>query len=230
MDKLDYQDLKFALLRMPKNLIALMKSEEWHNSIYVGGGFIRSIIAREPINDIDLFVKTEKDAELLAYKLAAKKRDVHKTDNAYTIRGGNLPVQIIKRWLFQEPKAVSDSFDFTVCCAVIFYDGTSWDSYCDKRFYIDLASKRLIYRNPVRNEDAGGSLLRVLKYYQRGYRIPLDSLGAVIARLIKDIDTHEQPIKDEFGTAKIITGLLRVVDPAIDPFHEAHLESADIEV
>jgi len=70
--------------------------------------------------------------------------------------------------------------------------------------------------------------LRVLKYYQKGYRIPLNSLGSVIARLIKSIDTGKGDIHDEEWVGWVITGLLREVDPEIDPLHAAHLPS-DIE-
>ena len=71
-------------------------------------------------------------------------------------------------------------------------------------------------------------MLRVLKYYQKGYRIPLDSFGLVIARLIKDIkfECINNRNQNEEETAKIITGLLREDDPLIDPTHAAHLESA----
>ena len=79
---------------------------------------------------------------------------------------------------------------------------------------------------PQRNEDAGGSMLRVLKYYQKGYRIPLDSLGMVIARLTKAFDASKIDLKNEFETSKIITGLLRQVDPNVDPTREAHLPSS----
>jgi hypothetical protein len=174
-----------------------------------------------------VFVQSVADAELLAYKICTKKEDVYKTDNAYTVKG-RVPVQIIHRWIFQTPEAVSDSFDFTICCAVIFFTGTKFDSYCDDRFYIDLASKRLVYRSPIRNEDAGGSMLRVLKYYQKGYRIPLDSLGKVIARLVNKLDFDRNAnLDEEQEKAKIITGLLREVDPDIDPLHLAHLPASE---
>jgi hypothetical protein len=88
-----------------------------------------------------------------------------------------------------------------------------------------LAAKRLVYRSPIRNEDAGGSMLRVLKYYQKGYRIPLNSLGSVIARIVKAIDFEKVDAKNEFQVGKIVTGLLREVDPDIDPLHIAHLPS-----
>jgi len=224
--KLDIQDLKWAIQRLPLNLKKVMQEPEWRGNIFVGGGYLRSIVANEPINDVDVFVKTSKDADLLAYRLCVDKKDVTRTDNAYTIKG-KMVIQIIHRWLFEKPEDVSNSFDFTICCAVIYFDD-KFDSFCDDRFYIDIASKRLVYRCPIRNEDAGGSMLRVLKYYQKGYRIPLNSLGSVIARLIKSIDTGKGDIHDEEWVGWVITGLLREVDPEIDPLHAAHLPS-DIE-
>jgi len=226
MDKLDNHDLKFSVIRLPENLKTLMKSEEWKNKIFVGGGYIRAIIAREPINDIDLFVGNKIQAELLAHKLSFKKEDIIVTDNAYTVKG-KMPIQIIHRWLFEKPEDVSNSFDFTICCAVIFYNEGKFDSFCDQRFYVDLSSKRLVYRNPIRNEDAGGSMLRVLKYYQRGYRIPLDSLASVIARLMSVVDLTkiQNGLSDQSQVSHVITGLLKVVDPNVDPSHDAHLPS-----
>jgi len=222
--KLDIQDLRWALQRLPLNLKTVMKEPSWKGNIFVGGGYLRSIVANETVNDVDVFVKTEKDAELLAYKLCNDKKDVIKTDNAYTIRG-KMVIQIIHRWLFEKPEDVSNSFDFTICCAVIYFD-ENFDSFCDDRFYVDLASKRLVYRCPVRNEDAGGSMLRVLKYYQKGYRIPLNSLGNVIARLVKSLDSSKTDITNEEQVGKVITGLLREVDPDIDPLHQSHLPSS----
>ncbi len=104
-----------------------------------------------------------------------------------------------------------------------------WRSMCDYYFYEDLAAKRLRYTSPKRSEDAGGSLLRVLKFYQRGYRIPLDSMGAVVARLVNGVREYGQ---SEADFAKVITGLLHEVDPNIDPSHIAHLpaESEEMDV
>lgn len=233
MIKLDTYDLNFCVNRLPKKLFDLMKSKEWSSKIFVGGGFIRGIIAGEKLNDVDVFAQSAGDTGLLSGLLAERPTDIIKTANAYTIKT-KLPIQIIHRWLFEKPENVSDSFDFTVCCAVIFFDGTKWDSHCCDRFYIDLSSKRLVYRSPARNEDAGGSMLRVLKYYQRGYRIPLDSLGSVISRLVKNVDEESivegmrvNQVTREQQMAKVITGLLREVDPNIDPNHFSHLPSME---
>jgi len=221
--KLDIQDLKWALQRLPSKLKTVMKEPEWKGNIFVGGGYLRSIIANEIINDVDVFVKTKKEAELLSYKLCSDKKDVLKTDNAYTIKG-KMVIQIIHRWLFEKPEDVINSFDFTICCAVIYYY-ENFDSFCDDRFYIDLSAKRLVYKCPVRNEDAGGSMLRVLKYYQKGYRIPLNSLGNVVARLVKSLDSSKTNMSNEQEIGKSITALLIEVDPEIDPLHLSHLPS-----
>lgn len=232
MAHLDQFDLKFCVQRLPKKVVDIMKDERWAGKIFMGGGFIRGIIAQEKVNDVDLFARNLEDANLLAGLLADNKNDIHKTDNAITIRG-KLPIQIITRWVFEEPEDVAKSFDFTICCAVIFYWEKKWQSFCDDRFYTDLASKRLVYRIPDRNEDAGGSMLRVLKYYQRGYRIPLDSLGAVIARLMRDVD-HDKLAHGEFPyeqqMAKVVTGLLREVDPNVDLDHQSHLPALGVEI
>ena len=230
MNTLDRHDLVWAVRRLPNNLKTIMQKSQWLNKIYVGGGYLRALVSGEDVNDVDVFVQDKTSAENLLRDLLRSNPDLYhvETPNAYTVvnklnRG--IPIQIIFRWVFQKPEEVANSFDFTICCAVISYDG-AWQSYVDSRFYIDLAGKRLIYRNPVRNEDAGGSMLRVLKYYNKGYRIPLDSLGAVIARLNEGVD--KERLKDEnknVSEAQVITGLLRVVDPQLDPLHEAHLPS-----
>lgn len=247
--KLDRQDLSWIIRLIPFKLKELMLSEKWAGKVFLGGGFIRACIARETLSDIDLFVPSKDDAERLANELK-KAKNLIKTDNAFTVIDYKVPIQVIFRWVFDKPEDVSNSFDFTICCAVIYVEKTEnpiitilntssilpsqdqfiykFDSYCDDRFYIDLASKRLVYRRPVRNEDAGGSMLRVLKYYQRGYRIPLDSLGYVIARLVAGVDENVDH-RDQNRMGHVLSVLLREVDPNTDPTHEAHLPSMEVE-
>lgn len=217
--KLDKHDLYWAVTKLPKNLKELMTTPNWKNLIYVGGGYLRASISGEKINDIDVFTNSKHNAELIAYKLADKKEDVIVTGNTYTVRG-RVPIQIIHRWVFDKPEDVSNSFDFTICCGVIFYND-KWDSFCDDRFYTDLSSKRLIYRSPVRNEDAGGSLLRVLKYYSKGYRIPINDLSKVLSRIVAALPTSYSDLTSE------IESLLKEVDPQIDPDHIYHLPTIE---
>jgi len=226
MRKLDKKDLIWAVQRLPREVKDLM--ELYPARIVLGGGYLRSVVANEKVNDLDLFTGTPESAREFANLLADKVgRTLHETDNAYTLRLPNgVCVQFIHRWSFYQPEALLDSFDFTISCSAIWAShGKKWESLADDNFYSDLAAKRLVYRSPIRNEDAGGSLLRCLKYYARNYRIPLDSLGAVVARTVKGLDT-DMPEKE---LAAEITKLLVVVDPQIDPTHEAHLPAEDSE-
>lgn len=224
--RLDDYDMHFCIKRLPKRLKELMK--RYGEIIIVAGGFIRSVIAGELVSDVDVFAGNEKVSEDLAMQLMENKRDLYKTKNAITVKG-RIPVQFIHRWVFDEPLEVLKSFDFSICQAAIWYDkvANKWSSQCSDRFYSDLASKRLVYLSPIRNEDAGGSVLRVLKYYQRGYRIPLDSFGRVLARLLMVV---RKEANWEENMAAVITGLLIEVDPAGFVDHEAYLPIIEQEV
>jgi hypothetical protein len=251
MTKLTYHDLQFALMRCPRELLLTMKSDAFLGKVFVGGGFLRSIVAGEHINDVDIFTPSKSEAKTLAEHLVrlrlkkkierltaeeAEKRvkgSIYETDNALTLTCFEPTLQIIHRWTFADPHSVVTSFDFTCCCAAFWFDQSkTWQSVCDPRFYPDIAAKRLIYRAPARVEDAGGSMLRVLKYYQKGYRIPIDSLGSVIARVVAGVNLKNQLDSNdgrpnEAFLAKVVTGLLREVDPAIDPRHVAHLPAEE---
>lgn len=237
MTSLSPHDLQWILLRTPKKLLALMKDNA--GLVFMAGGFIRACIAKEEVSDIDLFVPSYNQARALANELVPKKnlddeenKKIYETENAFTVRGFGLPIQVIHRWTFDKPEQCIASFDFTIAQSAIWWDAETdgWKSLCAESFYADLAAKRLVYTMPVRNEDAGGSMLRVLKFYQKGYRIPLSSLGSVMARMIGAIPQvnwekkETMPAKDwEQQVGHVMTGLLREVDPALDPKHLAHL-------
>lgn len=221
MQALNKHDLNWCVRKLPPSLRNAMKK----NEIFVAGGFVRACITNEKINDIDIFMPTKEMAEGMAEHLAKEKKRMIKTDNAITVKGFNPILQFVTRWVYDEPIKVIDSFDFTVCQAGFWWDHYSqkWCSACTDGFYQDLSAKRLIYTAPVRHEDAGGSLLRVLKYYQRGYRITLDAYAGTIARLLKDINfielLDENGENDEVSIKTVLKGLLVEVDPSIDPDH-----------
>ena len=224
MRALDPKDLSWAVRLLPKELSDLMTT--YRQELVLGGRYLRATVANEKINDFDMFTSSPVQAKLFADLLSAKaQRKPHETDNAYSVRlPGGAFVQFIHRWVFSSPERLLESFDFTIACAAIWVNSSGkWTSMADDAFYPDLAAKRLTYRSPTRNEDAGGSLLRVLKYYQRGYRIPLDSLGAVVARTVKGMDTSFA----ERELATELTKRLVVVDPQADPAHEAHLPAEE---
>lgn len=236
MKELLTKDLHWILRRTPKVVIDLMEN---HRSVFLAGGFIRACVANEEASDVDLFAPDVERASLYARVLAGSTGKIFKTQNAYTVRlpDVDLPIQIIHRWTYTKPEELIESFDFTVAKTVVWCTGTRveathrarWASLAHDDFYADLAAKRLTYTKPQRNEDAGGSLLRVLKFYQKGYRIPLDSMANVVARLVQAVDFDKLEGVDshrETALGMVLTGLLHEVDPLQDPHHLFHLPSS----
>lgn len=221
----DY-DLRFVAQKTPKDIRDLLTANP--RMLMIGGGFIRAVIAGEEPSDIDIFGPSQEFLEGIANILAAKRNEngadtrVHKTKNAITVITSNrIPIQFITRWTFNKAQDLVASFDFTVCQAVFYRMGNQsnspWASSIGERFYSDLAAKRLHYTAPVREEEAGGSMLRVLKYAKRGYSIQVTSLGGVIARLT---NAMEKSALAGSNPEVVLAGLLREVDPlmVIDGF------------
>lgn len=230
MPQLSKHDQAWAIRRLPKSLITLLRENP--GKYFVAGGFIRSIITGEKIQDIDVFAPTKDLARLGALAVAAGtgrpgpvEGRLFETDNAFSVKGTRPMVQFIHRWTFETPEAAIDSFDFTIAKSALWWD-SEWKSVVHPDFYADLAAKRLVYVSPKREEEAGGSLLRVLKFYQRGYKIPLESLAAVIGRVVNAIDfdsvaqeryENGVALSKEQKLSFVLSGLLRQVDPNVDP-------------
>ncbi len=177
-------DIQLVVSRLPRDLRTLLTQQP----LFVGGGFIRETIAGNPAQDIDLFGADTGVLEVSADFLKSKRdgAKIHKSDNAITLLSHpRLPVQFITRWLFDDAEPLVRSFDFTVCQAVVYFDRRTgqWASKVSASFYSDLAARRLTYTFPVRDEEAGGSMLRVRKFLARGYNIQAFALAGVIARV-----------------------------------------------
>jgi hypothetical protein len=205
-------DLKLVISRIPKDVCSIMM----RYPIIMGGGFIRSVIAGEEVQDIDIFGDNSDVLNDCADRLVSSRRNIgsrkHHTPNAITVVSvGRMPVQFITRWLYNDPVTLMGSFDFTVCRATLAFRSGKWISCVDQDFYSDLAASRLVYRYPQREEDAGGSILRVRKFLSRGYNIQPPSLAGVIARLTGSIVIGG----GEEGYAKAIEKRLVEVDPIL---------------
>ncbi len=212
MQELNFYDICKCTSKIPKKLKTLMIESDF--PIYIAGGFIRSIIVGDTVNDIDIFAGNHTVSQSLAYQLSTKTYNISETNNAFTLLDFKPPIQLIHRWTFKNYIELIDSFDFTICKAVIFYDKKTkkWKGFCDDNFYSDLAAKRLIYCNPIRDEEVGGSTLRLLKYYRKGFNAPLSSIATVLGRLLFKVHT-ERDNSTEIELVIIIRGLLIEVDP-----------------
>lgn len=219
MSELTKDDLRLVLSRLPKDVIGVLKNNP---QIILAGGYIRATIAGETPADIDLTGASEADTARIAGGLVVQRIEAretvrkHVTNNAITILSPpRLPVQFITRWSYGTAEECASSFDFTICAAAIKWSKNGWESWAHPQFYTDLAARRLRYLAPARDEDAGGSMLRVIKYIQRGYNIQIEALAGVCARLVVGIETGQLPpgMRREEMYRSVIKGLLREVDP-----------------
>lgn len=232
MTELTNTDLNFVLARCPRDVVKLLK--EYPGRLFLAGGFIRATIAGEKVADIDLFGDHPDMLSTVSKDLALKRKGkLHKSKNAITLLSPpRFPVQFITRWIFDEPDRVAHSFDFTICQAVIWAEvaeinaegnapaAYKFRSCVADSFYSDLAARRLVYTFPQREEEAGGSFMRVVKFIKKGYNIQAPSLAGVVSRLVAKLDeaaversTELRDESKEKWRARVITGLLREVDP-----------------
>lgn len=221
MRELTRTDLAFVVSRIPKDIRELVKK---FPALKIAGGFIRATIAREKVSDIDLFGADPTMLKMAAQDLALNRKGrTYTTKNAITVLAHpRKPVQFITRWCFDAPEKLIESFDYTVAQAVIGMQINEekgkpfWYGMCSDEFYPDLAARRLVYTAPACAEDAGGSMMRLRKFLQRGYTIQAPSMAAIIARLVSGVNferLHNIANGDEKEVGRMICNLLREVDP-----------------
>lgn len=223
MRQLATTDLNMVLRRLPSDVRKLMRQDR----IFLAGGFIREVIAGHSVNDIDLFASSEEQLADLAsglYRVRIEHPGVrlHSTKFAHTvICSGKMPVQFISKWLYTDPEKLLSELDFTICQAVVWYEGDEYKSLCADDFYGDLAARRLVYTFPERAEAAGGSLMRVRKFLARGYNIQVHSLAGVVARLVGGVDEGRLNGLLSEGKSReqarhiVLKSLLHEVDPLL---------------
>lgn len=214
---------------IPKDVRAVMKQ----HGLIIAGGFIRSIIAGEEIRDIDLF-GPEQALRDAAQEVAIERGVAeHETGNAITVVAPpRAPLQFITRWDYSRDDVAKclAELDFTVCQAAVWWQpfedkGGVWRTMCSESFYPDLAARRLVYTFPQRDEEVGGSLLRVRKFLMRGYNIQALALAGVMARVYSEVRDSALAHEGEEGCARAIAGILHEVDPLmiidrVDPVDE----------
>jgi hypothetical protein len=216
-------DLSYIIRHIPKDIREMMIKNGGDEGIKIGGGFIRSIVAGEKISDIDIFGSSKDQMKIISGELAYLRGcAIHESDNAITLLSPpRWPVQFITRWSFTSADQCMMSFDFTIAQAVIWYEPEQqegkihWRSLCHPDFYSDLAAHRLVYTFPIRDEDAGGSVMRVRKFLSKGYNIQPASFAGVISRLCYGVDHVRNAVPDEQFLSKILQALLVEVDPLV---------------
>lgn len=135
---------------------------------FIAGGALTSAFTNTEIKDVDLYFKT-KEAFVAAIEEAYDDGlwCLAATDRAVTFAHGESIVQLMHFDFFPTAEAIFDAFDFTVCMAA--YDIDEKQFVFHDNFMKHAAQRFLRFHSGTRYPF--GSLLRVLKYQQRGYTI-----------------------------------------------------------
>jgi hypothetical protein len=191
-------DLDSVIRKLPQEIINKLISGD----LFLAGGFIRDIIAKDDANDIDLFGKSVESVHAIIRELTkADDYQIIKTENAVTLTDCKYPIQFITKYCVKTPEEFLTSFDFTVCQVVIFFDG-DWKSLISDRFYPDLAAKRLSYTKPKYN-NVCGSINRMIKFIKRGYSISGEELSELLTDFIVSNNFNITNVTDDVLLKKI---------------------------
>ena len=162
----------------------------------IAGGALTSIFTGQPINDVDLYFKSE-----TAFREAIEQAYdgglwcVAKTSRAVTFAYGSAIVQLMHFGFFPDAAAVFDAFDFTCCMGA--YDLDSREFVFHDDFLKHASQRHLSFHAGTRFPF--GSLLRVLKYQARGYTIGKgDLLRIALACHKVEINSWDE-LKDAIG-------------------------------
>lgn len=156
--------------------------------ICVAGGYIRSKFSNEEINDIDIFVEDTETADKLINFFDSKKEAIklNCTDKKlYNYRFKNHLFQIIYDKIYNlSTTELIDSFDYTICCAMIRGDG---EFKYNENYFQDVLSKHLRINKityPI------STLERLQKYTRRGY-IACNGTLLEIAKSLSEINKED---------------------------------------
>lgn len=164
---------------------------------FIAGGALTSAFTNSEIKDTDMYFKSK--AAFIGAVEAAYDDSMwclSATDRAVTFAYHDKIVQLMHFDFFPTAAAVFDAFDFTVCMAAYDLDAEAFAFHED--FMKHAAQRYLRFHNGTRYPF--GSLIRVLKYQQRGYTIGKGDLLRI------GLCCHQVPINSWEELASAIGG------------------------
>lgn len=196
---------------------------------FIAGGAITSVFTGQPINDVDFYFKSKEDF-IIAVGQAYDERFwcLAATDRAVTFANGDGIIQLMHFDFFSNANDVFDAFDFTVCMGA--YDLDAKEFVFQDNFFKHAAQRHLNFHSGTRYPY--GSLLRVLKYQDRGYRInrgDLLRIGLSLQKVeINSWDDLANAIGGQYGEkAKIETDKTYSLDAALEMFNNTEITVKD---
>lgn len=155
--------------------------EDIREKVAIAGGAVRDKLLGVDIKDVDMFVqdKETEDKLMAFFKEKGKEGNVNSQLANYTFEGKWIQV-IRDKYYNMKTDEVIDSFDFTLCQAMVTTDGIKvgqhfWESIATKHIRVHKITFPL------------SSLERLQKYVQKGYTACNGTLLA-LAKSVNDMD------------------------------------------
>lgn len=198
------EDVRACIKVLPQLVVDLMVCRD----VVLAGGFIRSIVSGESVNDIDLFFRWPLELETQLEKLKGGYAiEQAGNESIWTVLVDGVKVQLIHRNFFDSMEDSLRTFDFTNSSAAITLIKQNGEvrgvGVCHERFYPDVAARRLVFRSPSEGNGCS-SLGRICKFLKRGYEIAPEEMAKVVEAAV----LRAQPdLKGQVSAAKIAAAL-----------------------
>jgi hypothetical protein len=195
----------------------------------IAGGALTSAFTGMSINDVDFYFKTKEDfIEAVAQAYDERMWCVAATDRAITFVDRTSIIQLMHFDFFPTAEAVFDAFDYTVVMAA--YDIDKEDFVFHEDFFKHAAQRFLRFHSGTRYPY--GSLMRVIKYQDRGYKIgKSDLLRIGLACQKVEMNSWEdlaKAIGGQYGEkANIESDKPFSIDAALNLFKDAEVTVAE---
>lgn len=191
----------------------------------IAGGALTSAFTGQPINDVDIYFKSKEDfINAVANAYDNSMWCVAATDRAITFVQRDKVVQLMHFDFFETAEAVFDAFDYTIVMAA--YDIDKKEFVFHEDFFKHAAQRFLRFHSGTRYPY--GSLMRVLKYQDRGYKIGRSDMlriGLALQKVeLNSWDDLAKAIGGQYGEqAKIETETEFSIDAALDLYKDAEI-------
>lgn len=167
-------------------------------NVFIAGGCIRDLLSDMPVKDYDIFCRSIDDVpRVLHCFVNAGATITFDTEKFTNLKFKDMTLQIIKSFTYPGYKEVINSFDFTICQAVVFckreiddlHEKEIFvvDFYCHDKFFEDVLTKSLQVSNLPFPVD---SLRRAFRFNEKGYK-PCKETIFKLATAIHDMDNEQ---------------------------------------
>ena len=196
---------------------------------FIAGGAITSAFTGQPINDVDYYFKSKEDfINAVADAYDQGFWCVAATDRAVTFVWRDNVIQLMHFDFFDTAERIFDAFDYTVVMGA--YDIDKEDFVFHEDFFKHASQRFLRFHSGTRYPY--GSLMRVLKYQDRGYKIGKSDLlriGLACHRVeLNSWDELATAIGGQYGEkAAIETDKEFSIDAALELFKDADITTPE---